>query len=83
MPEPLYRAHVLCCQGTGCTAGGSENIFSILGDEVRKRGLENEVRVEIKLPPSFFVSAMMFSSGLKSNSSWDIFHSFVLFLYLS
>jgi len=45
MPDPLFRAHVLCCRGTGCTAGGSESIFNTLSDEVKNRGLENEVKV--------------------------------------
>ena len=45
MPETLYRAHVLCCRGTGCTSGGSESVFDTFGEEIEKRGLADEVKV--------------------------------------
>ncbi len=45
MVEPLYRANVLVCGGTGCTASGSEGVRAALADEIRRRGLEGEVRL--------------------------------------
>jgi len=45
MAEPLYRANVLVCRGTGCTASGSVPLISALKAEIARRGLENEVRV--------------------------------------
>ena len=45
MAEPLYRANVLVCAGTGCTSSGSLAVREALAAEVKRRGLENEVRV--------------------------------------
>jgi NADH-quinone oxidoreductase subunit F len=45
MALPYYRAHVLTCAGSGCTASGSVPVSTALDAEVRKRGLEGEVRV--------------------------------------
>ena len=45
MAEKFYRAHVMVCRGTGCTAGGSESILEALKEEVKKRHLEEEVKV--------------------------------------
>ena len=45
MAESLYRAHVLCCRGTGCSAGGSESIANALQQQVKERGLENEIKI--------------------------------------
>ena len=45
MSEPLYRANVLVCGGTGCEASGSASTYQMLVDEVRRRGLEDEVQV--------------------------------------
>ncbi|MBC7223949.1 MAG: NAD(P)H-dependent oxidoreductase subunit E, partial [Anaerolineae bacterium] len=45
MTEPLYRANVLVCGGTGCTASGSQAVLDALREEVARRGLENEVQV--------------------------------------
>ncbi|HPA58810.1 MAG TPA: NADH-quinone oxidoreductase subunit NuoF [Synergistales bacterium] len=39
----FYRAHVLVCKGTGCSASGSSSVFDALGEEIRKRGLDQEV----------------------------------------
>jgi len=47
MAERFYRAHVLCCRGTSCTAGGSESIFEALQEEVKGHYLEDEVKVGI------------------------------------
>ncbi len=45
MAEPLYRANVLICGGTGCTASGSESVLKVMKDEIIHRGLDKEVRV--------------------------------------
>jgi NADH-quinone oxidoreductase subunit F len=45
MAEPFYRANVLVCGGTGCTATESEEIISGLNKEIARRGMEKEVRV--------------------------------------
>jgi NADH:ubiquinone oxidoreductase subunit E len=45
MAEPFYRANVLVCGGTGCTASDSEEVISGLVKEIARRGLEKEVRV--------------------------------------
>ncbi|MCG8482833.1 MAG: NADH-quinone oxidoreductase subunit NuoF [Clostridia bacterium] len=41
----LYRAHVLVCGGTGCTASHSETIIETFEKELKKQGLEKEVQV--------------------------------------
>jgi NADH-quinone oxidoreductase subunit F len=45
MAEPFYRANVLVCGGTGCTATDSLAIISGMNKEIARRGLEKEVRV--------------------------------------
>ena len=40
-----YRKNVLICGGTGCTSSNSEVLISTMKDELKKRGLENEVNV--------------------------------------
>jgi NADH-quinone oxidoreductase subunit F len=45
MAEPFYRANVLVCGGTGCTATDSEEIIGGLTKEIARRGMEREVRV--------------------------------------
>ncbi|NLE74427.1 MAG: FAD-dependent oxidoreductase [Actinobacteria bacterium] len=45
MAEALYRAEVTVCGGTGCSASGSAGVFEALKDEVKRRGLADEVRV--------------------------------------
>jgi len=39
----IYRAHVLVCKGTGCTASGSPSVFSAFKEELAKRKLDNEI----------------------------------------
>ena len=39
----LYRAHVLVCKGTGCTASGSGSVYDALKEELERRGLDKEV----------------------------------------
>jgi len=43
MAEPLYRANVLVCGGTGCEASGSTGTYQMLVEEVARRGLAGEV----------------------------------------
>ncbi|MGQ9674272.1 MAG: FAD-dependent oxidoreductase [Chloroflexota bacterium] len=45
MAEPFYRANVLTCAGTGCTASGSRAVLEALETEIQKRGLQDEIRV--------------------------------------
>jgi len=45
MAEPLYRANVLVCGGTGCTASKSLEVAFALGSEIQRRGLQDEVRL--------------------------------------
>jgi NADH:ubiquinone oxidoreductase subunit F (NADH-binding)/(2Fe-2S) ferredoxin/formate hydrogenlyase subunit 6/NADH:ubiquinone oxidoreductase subunit I len=40
-----YRINLMVCAGTGCVANHSFEIKKTLEDEVKKRGLENEVQV--------------------------------------
>ena len=41
----IYRAHVLCCGGTDCTASGSAQIFERFEQLIKEKGLEKEVKV--------------------------------------
>ena len=41
----MYRTHLLVCGGTGCTAGGCEQVIAALESEVKKAGLDQEVCV--------------------------------------
>ncbi|ADL07465.1 NADH-quinone oxidoreductase subunit NuoF [Thermosediminibacter oceani] len=41
----IYRAHVLVCRGTGCTASGSESVMDAFEKEIEKHGLSGEVKV--------------------------------------
>src|SRR5512137_2477136 len=43
--EPLYRANVLVCGGTGCTSSNSQVVLQALTAEVDRRGLAEEIRV--------------------------------------
>jgi len=45
MAEPLYRANVLVCGGTGCSASKSAEVVEALKQELQKRGLQDEVRL--------------------------------------
>ncbi len=45
MAEALYRANVLVCRGTGCTASKSPAVFEALAKEIERRGLKDEVRL--------------------------------------
>ncbi len=41
----MIRSHVLICGGTGCTSSGSVNIRLALEEEIKKQGLEEEIKV--------------------------------------
>ena len=41
----MYRSHVLVCGGTGCTSSNSPKIIENFENEIKARGLENEVKV--------------------------------------
>ena len=41
----IYRAHVLCCGGTGCTSSGSAQIIERFEQQIKEKGLDKEVKV--------------------------------------
>ena len=41
----IARGHVLVCGGTGCTSSGSENIIKEMEEQLRKNGLDKEIKV--------------------------------------
>ncbi|NLL69551.1 MAG: NADH-quinone oxidoreductase subunit NuoF [Epulopiscium sp.] len=41
----FYRSHVLVCGGTGCTSSGSNKIVEAFKEEIKKQGLDKEVKV--------------------------------------
>ena len=41
----FYRAHILVCNGTPCILKGSRAVQTALVDEIKKKGLENEIKV--------------------------------------
>ncbi|MBO5248500.1 MAG: NADH-quinone oxidoreductase subunit NuoF [Clostridia bacterium] len=41
----MIRSHVLICGGTGCTSSGSAKLHTRLEEEIKAKGLENEVKV--------------------------------------
>ncbi len=41
----IYRAHVLVCAGTGCTASGSAGLFGEFEKLIQEAGIEKEVKV--------------------------------------
>ncbi len=45
MTEPIYRADVLVCGGTGCVSSGSLKVMEVLRAELERVGLSQEVRV--------------------------------------
>lgn len=45
MAEPIYRANVLVCGGTGCSASKSGEVVEALKQELQKKGLQDEVRL--------------------------------------
>ena len=41
----IYRAHVLCCGGTGCTSSGSAQIIERFEQKIKEAGLDKEIKV--------------------------------------
>ncbi len=41
----MYRTHVMICGGTGCTASGSKKLQDALAAELKKKDLEDEVKI--------------------------------------
>ena len=41
----MIRSHVLICGGTGCTSSGSRAIADKLAEELKLKGLEEEVKI--------------------------------------
>ena len=41
----IYRSHVLVCGGTGCTSSNSPAIMNKFEEEIKKQGLDKEVKV--------------------------------------
>ena len=41
----MIRSHVLVCGGTGCTSGGSRKVIAALEEELKKQGLDQEIKV--------------------------------------
>ncbi|WP_053956263.1 NADH-quinone oxidoreductase subunit NuoF [Inediibacterium massiliense] len=41
----IYRAHVLICGGTGCTSSGSQKLISTFEEELKKHGLDREIKL--------------------------------------
>ncbi len=41
----LYRAHVLVCGGTGCTASGSGDLMKRFEEKLKEHGLEKEIKM--------------------------------------
>ncbi len=41
----IYRAHVLCCGGTGCTSSGSAQLIERFEQKLQEAGLDKEVKV--------------------------------------
>lgn len=41
----MYRSHILCCGGTGCTSSGSKDIIAAFEKNIADAGLQDEVKV--------------------------------------
>ena len=41
----MYRAHVLVCGGTGCTSSHSGELIDALNENIKAKGLEDEVQI--------------------------------------
>ncbi len=41
----MIRSHVLVCGGTGCTSSGSQAILAKLAEELKTKGLEDEIKL--------------------------------------
>jgi (2Fe-2S) ferredoxin len=45
MAETLLRSDVMICEGTGCAASQARDILTALKSEIRRHGLDGEIRV--------------------------------------
>lgn len=45
LDEEIHKFHILVCSGTGCTASNSAQILKKLNREIKKRHLEDQVKV--------------------------------------
>lgn len=43
--QGLVRAHILVCAGTGCSSSGSKQILPVLSEELKKQGIEKEIKI--------------------------------------
>ena len=41
----MYRSHVLICGGTGCTSSGSVKVREALAEQLKAKGLEDEIKI--------------------------------------
>ncbi len=41
----MIRSHVLICGGTGCTSSHSQEVIAKLAEELKAKGLEDEVKI--------------------------------------
>ena len=41
----MIRSHVMICGGTGCTASGSKQLQEVLAEELKKKDLQDEIRI--------------------------------------
>ena len=45
MADALLRSHLMICEGTGCAASQSHEIRAVLNAEIRRCGMDGEIRV--------------------------------------
>ena len=41
----MIRSHVLICGGTGCTSSGSQKVRERLAEEIKAKGLDEEIKI--------------------------------------
>ncbi len=41
--DKVFKKHVLICGGTGCTSGNSKEIARLMKEQIKEKGLENDV----------------------------------------
>ena len=41
----MIRSHILVCAGAGCISSGGHAMRDALRDELRKRGLDEEIKI--------------------------------------
>ena len=73
----MIRSHVLICGGTGCTSPGSAALLSALEEELKIRGLDDEIKVaipttmRISLFPSRMATLSFIFSRMAASSAND------------